>query len=127
MTARKAYTAVYRLEDDSWIVEVKGLKGCQTHGRSFQQAQARIREALSVWLDTPANSLAITDRVPAELAELALRVATARSDAERAGQRAQRTTLAAVHRLAKLGLSRRDTAALLGLSHQRVQQLLEAG
>ena len=32
----------------------------------------------------------------------------------------------AVRALNELGLSRRDAAELLGLSHQRVQQLLEA-
>ena len=35
-------------------------------------------------------------------------------------------TAEAVRRLTDLGLSRRDAAELLGLSHQRVQQLLEA-
>jgi transposase-like protein len=43
-----------------------------------------------------------------------------------AGAKAQRETAEAIRRLTDLGLSRRDAAELLGLSHQRVQQVLEA-
>jgi hypothetical protein len=53
-------------------------------------------------------------------------VVRARSAAERAGAKAQQQTLEAVKALTDLGLSRRDAAELLGPSHQRVHQLLEA-
>jgi transposase-like protein len=42
------------------------------------------------------------------------------------GRERKRRRPGAVKRLTDLGLSRRDAAELLGLSHQRVQQLLEA-
>ena len=64
--------------------------------------------------------------LPPSLAEIADGVARARREADQAGTKAQRATTTAVKRLTDLGLSRRDAAELLGLSHQRIQQLLEA-
>ncbi|MGH9008333.1 MAG: hypothetical protein ACRDYF_00625, partial [Acidimicrobiia bacterium] len=95
-------------------------------GRSLRQAQVRIREALGLWLDRDPQRLVIRDQLPADLSAVADTVARARRDAERAGTKAQEETTRAVKRLTDLGLSRRDAAELLGLSHQRVQQLLEA-
>ena len=39
-------------------------------------------------------------------------------------QEARTTTAKAAKKLQRMGLSRRDTADVLGISHQRVQQLL---
>lgn len=129
MSPKKTYVAVYERdpEDDAWNVHIQDLDGCQTYGRSLRQAQARIREALGLWLDRDPQQLMIRDELPADLTAVADTVARARQDAERAGTKAQEETTRAVKRLTDLGLSRRDAAALLGLSHQRVQQLLEAG
>lgn len=128
MSAKKTYVAVYERDDtdDAWNVHVKGLNGCHTYGRSLRQAHSRIREALGLWLDTDPASLTIRDELPAKLTAVADRVSRARSDAERAGSKAQQQTAQAVKTLTGMGLSRRDAAELLGLSHQRVQQLLEA-
>ena len=128
MTTVKTYTAVYERDDtdDAWTVRIKGVTGCQTYGRSLRQAQSRIREALAVWLDQDPVSLTIRDQFPSSLATVADEVLRARSAAERAGAKAQQQTLGAIKALTGLGLSRRDAAELLGLSHQRVQQLLEA-
>jgi predicted RNase H-like HicB family nuclease len=126
MSRTKNYVAVYEhdAEDDVWLVHIKGLDGCQTFGRSIRQAESRIREALAVWLDVEPDSLVITPELPTDVAALASEVSQARSAAERAGLDAQRATADAVKRLTKMGLSRRDAADVLGISHQRVQQLL---
>jgi transposase-like protein len=58
------------------------------------------------------------------VALLAHRVSQARSKAEQAGEGAREATQEAARRLTAMGLSRRDAADLLGISHQRVQQLL---
>jgi predicted RNase H-like HicB family nuclease len=126
MSRSKNYVAVYEhaADDDVWLVHVKGLDGCQTYGRSIRQAEARIREALAAWLDAEPDSLAITPQLPADVALVASRVSQVRHAAEQAGIDAQRETAEAVKRLTKMGLSRRDAAELLGISHQRVHQLL---
>ena len=128
MSPKKTYVAMYERdpEDDAWNVHIEGLDGCQTYGRSLRQAQARIRKALALWLDRDPQQLLVRDELPADLSAVADTVARARREAERAGTKAQEETTRAVKRLTDLGLSRRDAAELLGLSHQRVQQLLEA-
>ena len=128
MTTSKTYTAIYDhdTDDNAWTVRIKGLTGCQTYGRSIRQAQSRIREALSLWLDTTPAQLNVRDQFPSQLASVADDVMRARDAAERAGAKAQQQTIEAVKALTDLGLSRRDAAELLGLSHQRVHQLLEA-
>lgn len=126
MSQTKNYVAVYEhdAQDDVWLVHIKDVEGCQTFGRSIRQAEARIREALAAWKDEEPDSLTITSELPTDVALLASRVSQARYAAERAGADAQQTTAEAVKRLTKMGLSRRDAAEVLGISHQRVQQLL---
>lgn len=126
--APKTYVAIYERdpETDAWNVRIDGLEGCQTYGRSLRQAQHRVREALAAWLDQEPDGLRIRDELPGSLARLAQSVAEARADAERAGTKAQQQTAKAVRALTEQGLSRRDAAELLGVSHQRVQQLLDA-
>ncbi len=128
MTTSKTYTAIYEhdADDDAWDVRIKGVAGCQTYGRSLRQAQSRIREALALWLDVTPAEVGIRDQFPGALAAVADEVSRARTAAERAGAKAQQQTVEAVKALTELGLSRRDAAELLGLSHQRVQQLLAA-
>ncbi len=128
MSRKRTYVAVYERdpEDDAWNVHIDGLVGCHTYGRSLRQAQARIREALALWLEREPESLSIRDELPTKVASVAERVVRARHEAEQAGTKAQHETAQAVRKLTELGLSRRDAAELLGLSHQRVQQLLEA-
>ena len=128
MTTSKTYTAIYDYDadDHAWNVRIKGVTGCQTYGRSLRQAQSRIREALALWLDVAPSDLSIRDQFPTSLASVADDVTRARTAAERAGIKAQQQTIEAVRALTDLGLSRRDAAELLGLSHQRVHQLLEA-
>lgn len=128
MSASKTYVAVYERDeiDDAWNVRIRGVEGCQTYGRSLRQAQARIREALAVWLDRDPATLDVRDEFPPQLTAVTRRVSRARAEAERAGTKAQTETAEAVKALTDMGLSRRDAGELLGLSHQRIQQLLEA-
>ena len=128
MSTKKVYTAIYERDavDDAWNVRIDGVVGCQTYGRSLRQAQSRIREVLALWLDRDAEGLVIQDQLPKKLAAVAERVARARTEADRAGEKAKEQTVRAAKMLTDLGLSRRDASELLGLSHQRIQQLLEA-
>ncbi len=68
----------------------------------------------------------IRDQFPAALTSVADEVVRARNAAERADAKAHQQTVDAIRALTDQGLSRRDAAELLGLSHQRVQQLLVA-
>lgn len=125
MSRSKRFVAIYERdpESDAWLVHIDGVPGCQSYGRSLRQASERIREALAGWLDRDPETLAVSDRLPEELEAMVALVARRRDQAERAGAAAQQATAAAVRWLAEQGLSRRDAAVLLGISHQRVQQL----
>jgi predicted RNase H-like HicB family nuclease len=122
----KNYVAVFEYDayESVWLVHIKGENGCHTYGRTLRQATARIHEALAVWLDRVPEDLLITPQYSKEVAALATKVSRARHKASKAGSDAQQTTIEAARHLNKMGLSRRDTADLLGISHQRVQQLL---
>ena len=126
MTRTKNFVAVFERDanESVWLVHIKDLEGCQTYGRTIRQAAARIREALAAWLNKNPEELVITCELPRDVALLASKVSQARDDAERAGSKAQEATIEAARRLAEMGVSRRDAADLLGISHQRVQQLL---
>jgi predicted RNase H-like HicB family nuclease len=126
MTKRKNYVAVYERdsESDAWLVHIKTIPGCHTYGRTLRQAEVRIREALAAWLDRDPDGLQIVSEWPADLEKVATSVSQARRDAAASAKTAGAATAKAAKRLDRMGLSRRDTAEVLGISHQRVQQLL---
>ncbi len=126
MTRSKRYVAIYERdpESDAWLVHIKSIPGCHTYGRTLRQAEARIREALALWLDRDPDNLKIASEWPAELADVASEVSAARRSAAASVQAAGESTAEAARKLEQMGLSRRDTADVLGISHQRVQQLL---
>ncbi len=125
----KTFFAVYEpdIEGDEWRVRIEGVDGCQAFGRSFPTARRRIREVLGWKVGSDPAALHIEDRLPSQIAAVAKRARRARREADRATARAQQEAASAAKELAELGLSRRDSAALLGLSHQRVQQLVPGG
>jgi predicted RNase H-like HicB family nuclease len=122
----KNYVAVFERdrESDAWLVHIKGIEACHTYGRTLRQAEVRIREALAAWLDREPDELVITPQWPEELVKVATEVSAARRGADKASHDAAAKTTRAVKRLERMGLSRRDAADVLGISHQRVQQLL---
>jgi predicted RNase H-like HicB family nuclease len=115
-----------RDETGAWLARVPSVPGCHTYGRTLEQARRRIREALELWVgDVPSSELRFDIRLPAGIRQELRGVRAAR---ERSAL-AQREASDAVSRAARdltgrLGLSLRDAAELLGISHQRVQQLV---
>ena len=126
MSGTKTYMAVVERDPDSdaWLVYIEGIEACHTYGRTLRQAESRIREALGAWLDRDPSRLRLEVRWPPALMEVAEQVSRARDYATEAGRDAAVKTARAVRRLERMGLSRRDAAEVLGISHQRVQQLL---
>lgn len=122
----KGYTVIYERDPGgAWVARIRGLPRCHTHGRTLEQARVRIREALSLW-DDDAGTVALRDeiRLPARARYAVERARIQRERAERQRLRAQESLRSAAADLATgVGLSLRDAAELLGLSHQRVQQL----
>ena len=116
-----------RDESGAWIATVPKVKGCHTYGRSIDEARKRVREALNLFVPHAKTAELVDDvRLPASARTLTRKVRQTRARARTEQVRANRTVSAAARALCKdLRLSVRDTGQLLGLSHQRVHQLLE--
>lgn len=131
--ATKRYTVRYELDETgAWNAQLKQLPGVVTHARSIGQARRYIREALALWLDDDiaAENAELIDDVRVEtiggasVVSLLNKVQKERRDLEALRATVTKNTEHAAKQLAKAGLSVRDVGELLGLSHQRVQQLL---
>jgi predicted RNase H-like HicB family nuclease len=129
MARSKAYRVRYtRDESGWWQAAIPAVQGCHTQGRTIEEARRRIREALGLFVDNAINATLKDDvQMPKAVADVVKRYRTARLRADREQQHASATARRAVKALARgrLHLSRRDAAEVLGISAQRVQQLLE--
>ncbi|TMK26105.1 MAG: type II toxin-antitoxin system HicB family antitoxin [Actinobacteria bacterium] len=126
MKDRKYRVVFERDESGAWIARVPSVRGCHTHGRTLDQARRRIREALGLWVDDADRAELVEDiRLPTSIKEVISRSRESRREAENRRAKAQEATSRAARTLVDdLHLGLRDTAELLGLSHQRVQQLI---
>lgn len=124
-----SYTVkIDRDQSGSWIARVPDVPGCHTYGRSLRQAKRRIREALSLWVDDADEAdLEFDIRLPTEIRRKVAASRHAREVAASAQREAtEKVGLKALELVRHDGLSVRDAADLLGLSHQRVQQLVSS-
>lgn len=127
VAAVKQYRVVLeRDESGTWIATVPSVPGCHTYGRSLVEARRRIREALALWVeDVETAELKDDVRIPREAVAAVRRSVAARLELASAREAAAAATDVAIERLVtEFGLGVRDAAYLLGLSHQRVQQLV---
>ena len=126
MSSEAYRVVIERDESGAWIAHVRGVRGCHTYGRTLDQVRRRIREALSLWVeDADTAELLEEIRLPDEARQAIRRSSAARRRAENGRANAQVATVAAANVLVdRLGLGVRDAGELLGLSHQRVQQLV---
>jgi predicted RNase H-like HicB family nuclease len=124
----KRYTAIFeRDESGLWLARIPSIPGCHTYGRTLEQARTRLREALGLWIDHPEHAvIEEAIRLSADLRTAIQRSRRTRERAERERENAQEQTRAAAEALVDDGVSLRDAGELLGLSHQRVQQLVQS-
>jgi predicted RNase H-like HicB family nuclease len=125
------YHASFRLDPSGqWLVELDEIPEVHSFGRTLGKAREYLVDALGVWLDKPVAQVAelVSFRPPdlpphvRESVEWAL-AARELADAETqvASDLTEKASLELVN---DARLSLRDAAEVLGLSHQRVQQLI---
>jgi predicted RNase H-like HicB family nuclease len=123
------YTAVYELDTNKWwFVHIDEIPGCHSHGGNIAAARRNILEAASALLEVDESELVIQDdvRLPEPLRKAVAVARQRRAEAEQVRGAAQEATDEALRTLngSGLGLSTRDMGDLLGVSHQRVNQVL---
>lgn len=122
---KKVHVIFERDQDGWWVASTPDVKGCHTQGRSIAQARQRFVEALGLFVDHASQVSLVEDiRLPADARRAVDASTEARAKADEVQRRAVDSTQRAVTKLTEeLALSVRDVGELLGLSHQRVQQL----
>ncbi|MHB1067967.1 MAG: hypothetical protein ACYC2Z_11170 [Candidatus Nanopelagicales bacterium] len=121
----ETYTAKATREGRYWVLDVAGVG--VTQARNLDEAQEMVRSLVSIMREIPDDSFEIRIRV--DLAGLDVTAAAeinAAEVAELAERQASvaRRQRALVLELDRAGISRRDTAVVLGVSPQRVSQLI---
>jgi predicted RNase H-like HicB family nuclease len=119
----KTYTArLQREQDGRWSVELEEEPRVHTGGRTVDQALARVREATALWFQVDEASIELVPRPVLSKADSKAidQARQARDQARSADRLAMDRTQKAVAALARRGVSMRDAAAILGISHQRV-------
>jgi predicted RNase H-like HicB family nuclease len=124
-----------------WIATVSDIPGCHTYGSSVAQTLRRVGEAIHLWCAEAAatergaieagaierGAIEPMFRLPTELQRSIVEASIARERARSAADHATQALTGAALGLVRSGCSVRDAAAVLGLSHQRVHQLLDGG
>jgi predicted RNase H-like HicB family nuclease len=118
-------------ENGQWVASIAEVLGCHTFGRGLAQTRRRIREALALQVGKRAADQATLDEVlplPVPLREELAAIARSQAEVDRLAAVQQDLTerrRALARRLvARRGWSLRDVAGVLGLSFQRVDQLV---
>ena len=122
-----SYTVTYERDETGWwFASIKELQGCHTQGKTIEQAKKRIREALELFTESSEAIQLVDDiRLPSNIQQLLLQYNKVHQEAKDKQTEAIKKSIQAAKVLTEdLNLSLRDTGKLLGLSHQRVQQLV---
>src|SRR5437868_3942649 len=128
-----SFKAVYKRDPDGiWIVRIPEITGCHSYGRNLAEARRNILEAFECCTDVLSEQEIATAEIADEIqlpskAQTAVRrVLAQRKRQERDSEQLQHTMKTTVDLLIEdLGIGLRDVGQLLGLSHQRIHQLLD--
>jgi predicted RNase H-like HicB family nuclease len=122
----KTYRVTARRSGDWWALEVPDLPGVHSQTKRLDRAASEAREAISLMLDVEADSLdvEVETQLPPEAREALQAVARAHKAAEAAALQEREAMVRAASVLTQR-LSQRDAGAVLGVSFQRISQLLK--
>ena len=129
-TMTPTYRVTYAHDSNGlWFVRCPDVPGVHSHGRTLASARSNIREAIALVLDLPNGAfLALNEEFELDDLEVKEALDNARQLRKQAvdlDERSRTATLTAVATVKNSdeSLSMRDLADLVGLSHQRIQQI----
>ena len=117
-----SYTATAQPVGCYWHIEVAGIG--VTQARSAKTIESMARDLIESITDTPDAPVEISYILPETAVAHRERAETLRQNAAHAQEQAAREYRATVKELRQAGLSQPDIGVVLGISHQRVNQLL---
>ena len=127
MASVSEHRVVFQLDaDGNWLARAPQIQGCHSYGRSLSEARANIREAIGLFVHASDSVELIEEqRLPRTVRAAVQTCHRARQQAVSATESSINATAATAQYLSEeIGLGTRDIGELLGISHQRVAQLL---
>ena len=120
------YTARARRSGSWWAIDVPELPGVYSQARRLVRVESMARDAIALFLDVdPATlDIRVETNLPSELRRDVDAVGRLRAEADRLQAESSGALRHLTQELLGRGLSVRDAAAILGISHQRVSQLV---
>ena len=122
------YTARARRSGAWWAIDVPELPGVYSQARRLDRVESMARDVIALFLDVDPATLEIRveTNLPSELRRDVDALGRLRTDADRLQAGSSGAMRHLTHELLGRGLSVCDAAAILGISHQRVSQLVRA-
>lgn len=120
---------VSRDEAGYWIAEAVDVPGAHTFAKRLDQIPARIAEAIAAILErdsTERIGIVIDVHLDRELDRAVHEAAEARTAADHAAKTARESSRRVARELISRGVSLRDAGVMLGVTHQRIDQLLKS-
>jgi predicted RNase H-like HicB family nuclease len=125
----KSYKVRYEQDETGWwVATVAAIPGCHTQGKTIEQAEERIREALSLFVPSRTAAAAKLSRdvvLPVAVKKALAESSAKRAKAEALAKQAQDAAQHAARSLVDRGLSLRDVGEMMGVSRQRAHQLVK--
>ncbi|WP_225997034.1 type II toxin-antitoxin system HicB family antitoxin [Myceligenerans pegani] len=122
------YQATVTREDGWWMVHVPEIDGL-TQARRLADVEQMARELIAVTRDVPVEDVAVNVSIDAvagiKVRDVLEDVAAERAEAKRLDADASAKTAALARKLVGKGIAQRDVGKILGVSHQRVNQLVQ--
>ncbi|SIJ39137.1 Conserved protein of uncharacterised function; putative phage protein [Mycobacteroides abscessus subsp. bolletii] len=118
------FNAIVTQSDPGWSIYVPEVDR-HTYAAHLREIEPIARDLVQVMTDLPEEDIHVHVQLPNELSDAIAAMHAARSDAAAAETTAREAQQAAATALRNAGAPLRDIAAALGVSHQRVHQVLE--
>jgi hypothetical protein len=111
------------------VIRILDFRHVVTQARRAAEIETMARDVIALLEDLPPDSfdLDVTHRVGDDLDAGIAEARRLRREADDLTRRSRETTADVARRLRSAGLSVREIGALLGIAHQRAQQILATG
>ncbi|HMS24839.1 MAG TPA: hypothetical protein PKB15_03985 [Acidimicrobiia bacterium] len=121
----KKYDVTVKREPGWWIISVPELDDITSHASTLNKVEFIARDLISAWLDCDEDSFSVNLQIiaPRIVKKLLTQAQHADEKARESQTRATHARKEAVATLLNMGLSMREAAQILDISHQRVSQL----